>query len=51
MRIAWLFGIATSVIDGGSVSEGCGLAIITGLAQRSPQLRASETRRCREMNG
>ena len=59
-RITELFGIEHPIIQGGmhfvgfaelaaAVSNAGGLGIITGLTQRTPELLASEIRRCREM--
>jgi nitronate monooxygenase len=59
-RITELFGIQHPIIQGGmhyvgfaelaaAVSNAGGLGIITGLTQRSPELLASEIRRCREL--
>ncbi len=59
-RITELFGIRHPIIQGGmhyvgfaelaaAVSNAGGLGIITGLTQRTPELLASEIRRCREM--
>jgi NADH:quinone reductase (non-electrogenic) len=59
-RITELFGIRHPIVQGGmhyvgfaelasAVSNAGGLGIITGLTQRTPELLASEIRRCREM--
>ncbi len=59
-QITELFGIEHPIIQGGmhfvglaelaaAVSNAGGLGIITGLTQRTPELLASEIRRCREM--
>jgi len=59
-RITELFGIEHPIIQGGmhyvgfaelaaAVSNAGGLGIITGLTQKTPELLASEIRRCREM--
>ena len=59
-RITELFGIEHPIIQGGmhfvglaelaaAVSNAGGMGIITGLTQRTPELLASEIRRCREM--
>jgi nitronate monooxygenase len=59
-RITELLGIEHPIIQGGmhfvglaelaaAVSNAGGLGIITGLTQRTPELLASEIRRCREM--
>ena len=59
-RITELFGIEHPIIQGGmhyvgfaelaaAVSNAGGLGIITGLTQRTPDLLASEIRRCRQM--
>ena len=59
-RITELFGIRHPIIQGGmhyvgfaelaaAVSNAGGLGIITGLTQRTPELLARKSRRCREM--
>jgi len=59
-RITELFGIEHPIIQGGmhfvgfaelaaAVSNAGGLGIITGLTQKTPELLATEIRRCREM--
>jgi len=61
-KITEMLGIQHPIIQGGmhyvgfaelaaAVSNAGGLGILTGLTQRTPELLASEIRRCREMTG